>query len=118
MSAAKAEIEPTVLRELVGTLGADSVHSVIKTFLDDAPLQLADFLKGAKEGDIALVRRVAHTLKSIVASLGAVSFSQLCEEVETSARIGTLQDVTRAVPEVEARLKRVCEELKATLPGG
>ena len=79
--------------------------------LKDAAARLDEFRGGIEKGDLALLRRVAHTLKSSSANLGARRFAQFCAEVETAARLGAFAQVASHQSELETRTHRMLREL-------
>ncbi|HLL10684.1 MAG TPA: Hpt domain-containing protein [Rubrivivax sp.] len=78
--------------------------------------QLSAQLVEPGRGDPAVLARVAHTLKSSSASVGAMSLARACAEVEQGVRSGTLSDidvqVRRLVAECEAALAAVTAMLR------
>ncbi|HKA16424.1 MAG TPA: Hpt domain-containing protein [Myxococcota bacterium] len=106
------EVDAAVLRRLATAIGGEGAHEVIDAYLDDAPNRLADFRRGLEASDLELARRAAHTLKSTAASLGAKGFAELCDEAEAAARVGDAIGLRALLPQLDARLSRVLEELR------
>ena len=86
------------LRELGGD---EFLAEVIDTFLADIETLLATLRRALDEGDAAEVRRVAHTLKSNGATLGATEFAELCRALEKQAKDGRLEDTPGLVARIE-----------------
>jgi HPt (histidine-containing phosphotransfer) domain-containing protein len=86
------------LRELGGD---DFLAEVIDTFLADVETLLATLRRALAEGDAAEVRRMAHTLKSNGATLGATEFAELCRVLEQQAKDGHLEDAPALVARIE-----------------
>lgn len=63
----------------------DLLARIIKTYLEHAPVALADLMAAAKEGDCERMGRQAHSLKSSSANLGANGVSALCRDLERAA---------------------------------
>ena len=59
------------------------------------------------------MNRVAHSMKSGSASLGATGFSQLCMELEDAAREQALADVPALLQAIEALLPQVIDALNS-----
>ncbi|MDE5111649.1 MAG: Hpt domain-containing protein, partial [Trichodesmium sp. St7_bin2_1] len=59
---------------------------VIQDYLDDGNKYMSIIRKSIKKGDYSALRVVSHAFKSSSASLGAIDFSKLCEELEHMAR--------------------------------
>ena len=80
----------------------------------DAPVQMQRITEGLETGDIKLVERASHTLKSSSANIGAVSLSSVCQKMEESARkneIGGVESLvnasSEALDEVKIALKAI-----------
>jgi signal transduction histidine kinase/DNA-binding response OmpR family regulator/HPt (histidine-containing phosphotransfer) domain-containing protein/PAS domain-containing protein len=80
------------LNNLLSSVGGDFnfLSELIDTFLEDAPHLLDDMGKFIKSDDSMGVRRIAHSLKSNGADFGALTFSNLCKELELIAKAGEL----------------------------
>lgn len=74
------------LRELGGDDDPGLVMELIEMFLDDAPERLAEMTQGVDTGDLEMMVRSAHTLKSAAANMGAMLLSHICTEMEAAAR--------------------------------
>jgi HPt (histidine-containing phosphotransfer) domain-containing protein len=84
-------------------------------FLTDA-VQLIDVLAPALESSNAEdLERAAHTLKSSSANVGAMTLSNLCEDLQCIGRSGDLSEAATKVPLAISEYARVCDELKARL---
>lgn len=82
-------------------LDPDGRHGVLTKVLNafDASLRrmLAQLTAQLDGGDAGVVAAVAHTLKSSAASVGALSLSRACHEVEQRVRSGTPGDLSAEV---------------------
>jgi HPt (histidine-containing phosphotransfer) domain-containing protein len=56
---------------------------------------------------VDLLQRAAHTLKSTSATLGATSFSELCQELEAIAQTGTLTVASARVSQLKTEYEKV-----------
>jgi CheY-like chemotaxis protein/HPt (histidine-containing phosphotransfer) domain-containing protein len=79
------------------------IGRVISLFLQSAPFLLKDLEDGVAKGDMALIHRASHTLKSASANVGAVLLSAHCKELEALAR-------TASVPDAAARVATIIED--------
>lgn len=61
------------------------------------------------------VARVAHTLKSSSASIGALSLSALCADIERHVRAGDAASAQASLPAFDAEVARVREAVAAAL---
>ena len=74
------------LRELAGEDDPGLVAELIGLFLQDAPERIKDIERALSTGDLELLERAAHTLKSSCANVGALGLSDLCRRIEETAR--------------------------------
>jgi len=110
---ATSVLDPAAMENLREVAGGDTVFLVelIGAFLDDAPRLLAGMRQALEDGDAALLRRSAHNLKSNGAEFGATALSELCQEMETTARAGALAGALEELARIEAE----CEKAQAAL---
>ena len=101
------------LRELGGD---DFLAEVIDTFLADVGMLLATLRRALDEGDAAEVRRVAHTLKSNGATLGATEFAELCRALEQQAKDGAVEGTDELVERIELEYRALEQALGALRP--
>ncbi|MBD2480793.1 response regulator [Planktothrix sp. FACHB-1365] len=64
------------------------VNTLIQDYLADAPEKIDQIQTAIKTQDIQGLKEAAHTLKSSSAQLGAITFSELCKELEYMGRVG------------------------------
>jgi HPt (histidine-containing phosphotransfer) domain-containing protein len=96
------------LREL-DPKGANHLLERVFQAFEASTVRLLPQLHAAhRAADHAGVRHVVHTLKSSSASIGAIKLSQLCAEIESMIRLGTLDGLT-------ARVERIDRETAAVL---
>jgi HPt (histidine-containing phosphotransfer) domain-containing protein len=99
------------LRELGGDDDPGLLLEVIGMFLEDAPLRMREIEQGLKGGDIKLLERAAHSLKSASANVGAVGLSGLCKRMEEIARTNS----TQGIPELLAESGRAWAAAESAL---
>lgn len=63
---------------------------LIDLFVEDAASQLRTLQAALASGDVKLLERAAHTLKSSSANIGASRMSGICFELEKLSRAGSL----------------------------
>ena len=68
-----------------------------------------------QSGDRAAIRLVVHTLKSSSASIGALSLSQLCAQIETVIRVDATADLSAALGALDADLDDALRAIDALL---
>lgn len=92
----------------------DIVARVIRSYLCETTKQLESVNAMLAAGELAGVARVAHTLKSSCATIGATALSRVLAEVESSARQGG-EDLASLIPLVHAESSRAGEALERFL---
>jgi len=89
--------------------------SLIDVFLTDSPELIRQMHQGLMTGDIELVRRAAHSLKSNSASFGANRLAGAARDFEMAAKNGSLDDGESKLSIIESeytQLLPVMMELK------
>jgi histidine phosphotransfer protein HptB len=105
-------LDQAALDELRALGGEEFLSELVDTFLAEAPAQLAALHKG----DVAEVRRAAHTLKSNGATFGAGHFSELCRELEEQAKRSDLAGAPELAARIEAEYALLAEALRTGRP--
>jgi CheY-like chemotaxis protein len=108
-------LDPTALETLLEIVGGEPalLGELIDSFLEEAP-PLVDTLRQALEqGDAAELRRAAHTIKSSSNDFGATTLAELCQELETMGKAGTLDGAAELVAQVEHECEQVSAALEA-----
>jgi CheY-like chemotaxis protein/HPt (histidine-containing phosphotransfer) domain-containing protein len=95
----------------LGALGPEVLLGVASTFLDTVPDQMAALRAAAGTGEVADVRRLAHTIRGSAGYVGATALADAYAELETAE----LSRVTAMLDTVDAELARVCEALRTLL---
>ena len=62
-------------------------------FLKIAPTSVESMLQAFRAGDVTQLKKDAHRLKSSAGSLGAMRFSALCAQIESSSAIEILSEL-------------------------
>jgi PAS domain S-box-containing protein len=100
------------LARLQEAMGEDFAE-LVPAFLQDAE-QLLEALPRANAGaDAAQVRRLAHSLKSSSADIGAMQVSELAKGLEFKAKCGDLSDAAARIEAAQAAFEAASRELKA-----
>lgn len=101
------------LRELGGD-GDDSLfRELLELYLDDSTKQLKRLEQSLASGDLKVAERIAHTLKSSSANLGAVAMSRICLEMEMCGRKQSMEDMCALLDTTRAEHRRAVEALSA-----
>ncbi|MEO5845454.1 MAG: Hpt domain-containing protein [Caldimonas sp.] len=75
-------IDATTFAELQASAGADFVGELIDTFLEEAPVMLAELKSALAAGQAEPFRRAAHSLKSNANTFGALALGSVAREFE------------------------------------
>jgi signal transduction histidine kinase/DNA-binding response OmpR family regulator/HPt (histidine-containing phosphotransfer) domain-containing protein len=103
------------IRALSRERGDALVQKVIAAYVDDTPQQLRT-LRDAIDGlDTGNVRRIAHTLKSASANVGAEALAALCKEMEHLGRADTTEGADAILTDMEQEFQAVRHSLTAIL---
>ncbi|HEY9749941.1 MAG TPA: response regulator [Allocoleopsis sp.] len=103
------------LLEMLGENAAEHLAVVIHHYLEDAPQLISQIVTAVDQRDATALRHAAHTLKSISATLGAVTLAQLCQELEAIGRTGMMAtDWQISLPQLQ-HLEAEYERVKTTL---
>ena len=103
------------LDELEAMIGSGVVQ-IIAAFLDNTPRLIAQLKNAAEVPDLAMLRELAHSLKSSSANLGADALSEAAKRIELGAREKTLERPAASVAVVVAEYERVRPALLARMP--
>ena len=95
------------LRELDPGGRAGLLNRVLQTYTQSLERMLAQWRAARSADDVSVMRHIAHTLKSSSASVGALSLSTLCAEVEARLRDGRLEGIEVQLDALGAEAQRV-----------
>jgi HPt (histidine-containing phosphotransfer) domain-containing protein len=100
---------------MIGENVEDVLAELIENYLEDTPLRLKNLRQGLVEEKLHEFERMAHTIKSSSAIFGAMTLSDLCNELETMGRLGTLEGAAEIVQRVEAEYEKVKTALNSLI---
>jgi signal transduction histidine kinase/CheY-like chemotaxis protein/HPt (histidine-containing phosphotransfer) domain-containing protein len=103
------------LRSLKRGEGPSVLERAIGVYLDTAPTALEELRRCVAAGDASAVWRIAHSLKSSSASLGAKNLAQQMGDMESRARENDLNEAPAHLERVESEFKKVSTALTTTL---
>jgi HPt (histidine-containing phosphotransfer) domain-containing protein len=112
-------LDERILKELRDLGGEDDpglLSELIDIFLQDAPQRMSEISNGLKSGDLKIVERAAHTLKSSSANIGALGLSSICRQMEQIARERKSDGIQALVNESQQLMKDVDSALRAYKP--
>jgi len=110
-----ASIDEKVYQQFVAMVGP-TVLELLDIFLANTPSDFAAMRQAIAANDACTLTRLAHTLKSSSAQLGATTLSALCRKLEKTARAGTLEGTADLLAQLEAEyelVKELFEEKKS-----
>jgi signal transduction histidine kinase/DNA-binding response OmpR family regulator/HPt (histidine-containing phosphotransfer) domain-containing protein len=111
--AAATALDPAALRNLLSVVGGEFTYleELIDSFLEDAPQLLTDLERFVEAGDALGASQMAHSLKSNGADFGATAFADLCKELETKGRTGSLEGAAELMARIGAEYEHVAAAL-------
>jgi CheY-like chemotaxis protein len=84
-----------------------SMQRLVESFLDNASGLVAQLGEAAGSGDLEVLLRGSHTLKSNAASFGADDLMAICGELETQSRAGLIEDAEDLVRKIAVEFEGV-----------
>ncbi|MEA2094070.1 MAG: response regulator, partial [Pseudomonadota bacterium] len=100
------------LRTLGEMSGRNVLGKSIKHFIEQTPEDVKNLRKQIDAGDAEALLQIAHSMKSGSANLGAMSFSELCMQLEGAAREKQLYKVPELMKSIETLMLPVLAVLK------
>ena len=94
---------------------AQLVKRVLATYQSSLAKNAAQLQTARGEGGWDQVSRIAHTLKSSSASIGALALSSLCAEIERLLRAGDSNGALPLIDDFQAEVLRVDGAVRQTL---
>jgi HPt (histidine-containing phosphotransfer) domain-containing protein len=112
---AQLVIDPITYRQLKEQMGADFVRELVEAYCHETGRLIEQLYQALAAHDSAAFARLAHSIKSSSASLGALNLSQQARQLELT---GQTNDLSEAGPQLERlssgflKVKRCLEELR------
>jgi signal transduction histidine kinase/CheY-like chemotaxis protein/HPt (histidine-containing phosphotransfer) domain-containing protein len=106
-STTEPDLDQAVLADLEAQADAQFVSELVATFLDESRDIIVQISESLRAGDAVGLLRLAHSLKSSSASVGAVALAARAEEIERLARDGAFAPAALLVPALEEHFARV-----------
>ncbi|MCC5634716.1 response regulator [Nostoc sp. CHAB 5844] len=94
------------LKDMVGD-DVELLAEFIDCYLEDAPQRLVAIHNAIDNKDAAELCSVAHSLKSLSVTIGAMNLAQICQELEAMGRAGSIVSASTLVSELETEYQRV-----------
>ncbi|MGJ9418653.1 response regulator [Massilia sp. CMS3.1] len=96
--------------------GGDAlVQKVVRAYVGDVPQHLRTLRRAIGGQDADTVRRVAHSLKSASANVGAETLARLCKDLEQMGRTASVTGAASLLTDMEEEFQAVRQSLNATI---
>jgi two-component system sensor histidine kinase/response regulator len=115
ISQAGPDTSATNLQLLIDSGMSDILPQVIRTFLETAPQAIVKADAALHNSRAVELAEAAHNLKGSCGNLGASRLSELCQQLETIGRTGSLESAFTTLDAVQEEFARVRIELLAHL---
>ena len=86
---------------------------IVKTFLDDAPLQVEKLKQALMEENLNQLEKQAHSLKGAAMNIGGNALQAIAFEVELSGKKGDLKRAQGLIPRLEKEFARLQKALSS-----
>ena len=106
-------IDLTTFTALQEAAGAEFVVELVDTFLEEAPVMLAELRKAQAAGTAEAFRRSAHSIKSNSHTFGATKLGEMARDIE----LGGLVTDPAPIDALEAEYQRAAAALKGLCSG-
>ena len=103
------------IRALSRDNGEALVQKVINAYVGDVPQHLRTLRQAIGGADAVTVKRIAHSLKSASANVGAEALAALCKELEQLGRADTTEGADALLADMEHAFQAVRHSLNAML---
>lgn len=105
-------IDQKTYRELKDLMGADYVIEIVDTYLQETATLIQQLQQALDAGDAGSFGRLAHSIKSSSASLGALHFSLQARELEMLGKANDLAGVGSKFEQLAANFTLVTSRLQ------
>jgi two-component system sensor histidine kinase/response regulator len=103
------------IRALSADRGGALVQRVVAAYVGDTPQHLKTLRQAIAGFDTGSLRKVAHSLKSSSANVGAEALAQMCKEMENLGRTDSTEGACGILTDMEHEFKAVRDSLSAIL---
>lgn len=112
--ARKKSFEINMIDQLKSTVGgkAETLSSLVDSYLEETPHYIASMREALEFGDFDRFTRIAHNLKGLSATFGAMKLSTICEQIEILSNNGRMEDMNELLDQADAEFKLVAEQLE------
>ena len=93
----------------------DMLAKILTLYLTDSQQLVDQVRQGVAAGEAQLVNEAAHSLKSRSTVLGAVSLSDVCQQIEAISRRGSLKDAEPLLDPLKTAFTHACQVFQTEL---
>ncbi|HEU0277566.1 MAG TPA: ATP-binding protein [Rhodanobacteraceae bacterium] len=104
-------LDAATLADLEDIMG-NEIATLVDTYLRDGAARMRNLHAAAERGDVTEVGKLAHSLKSASANLGAIPLATRARQVEEAARTGELADPVSSVAALATLYAHASDALK------
>jgi HPt (histidine-containing phosphotransfer) domain-containing protein len=111
----QAIIDLATYNQLKDLMGGDFLVELIDTYITETAALVEQLSQALAGGEAVAFERIAHSIKSSSASLGALSLSQQARELEMMGKANELSGASEKLEQMVAnfqQVKRSLEELR------
>lgn len=91
---------------------------LVRTFLDDAVIQMERLRAAVQNADCGEAAAVAHRLKGAGGNVGAEILAEVCHEVEAAGRGGSVESLSEGLASIDRELTRARDLFESQLGVG
>lgn len=106
------DLDEAVFERLRHIGGDQFVGELFTLFLDNAPEKIEEAVAGSKCGDLEIVERAVHSLRSSAGSIGAQWLQELCGQIEILAAEKNSESLAPLIGQLEESFTRVRPRLE------
>ncbi len=106
------DLDEAVVERLRQIGGDKFVGDIFTLFLDTAPVKIEEAVAGNQRGDLEIVERAVHSLRSSAGNIGAQRLQELCGQIEMLAAENTSESLTPLIGQLEESFERVRPRLE------
>jgi diguanylate cyclase (GGDEF)-like protein len=107
-------IDRKVFYELYQNAGS-AFSEMLKIYMEDQPVYLKDIDRAIQQSDRVLLQRTAHTLKGSSRNFGAMTFSNLCRDLEKAAPAEEFEELKKRIKPITKAAAEIHRELSLAL---
>ena len=108
----RQDLDEAVFEELRHIGGDQFAGEIFTLFLDIAPVKIEKAVGGIKRGDLEMIERAIHSLKSSAGHIGAQRLQELCGRIEILATEKNSESLAPLIDQLEETFARARARLE------